>query len=128
MNCAHVLSFGRGDFFRTSWRVVHTLNAESPLLNRETRMKIEEAGGYWPAEMNNKDDVRDSIDFDQFLVTFRGFSKATGNEVYEHHVYTMADLNVGFQFGSILVQNPNGTIGVEPDFIDELKIQNGGLK
>ena len=114
-------------YFRTSWRVVHTLNAESPLVKKDIRKRVEENGGHWPSELNNHDDVKNSIDFDQFLVSFRGLSKATGNEVYGHHVYRMDDINVGMQFKSILVQNENGSIGIEPDYIDELKLQHGGL-
>lgn len=112
-------------YFKTSWRVLHTLNAMSPLLKKAARKKVVQAGGYWPADMNNEDAVRNSIDFDQLLVSFRGLSKATGNEVYGHHVYKMEDLRVGYQFKSILVQNLNGTIGVAPDFIDDIKEQNG---
>jgi len=114
-------------YFRTSWRVVHTLNAESPLLTKAARMKVEKAGGYWPSEMNNVKSVSDSIDFDQFLVTFTGLSKVTGGDVYAQRVYTKENLRIGMQFQSILVQNRNGTIGVRPDDIDELKCQNGGI-
>jgi hypothetical protein len=117
----------RHPYFRTSWRVAHTLNQDSPLLSKALRKKIKDGGGYWPVEMNNHYDIRDHIDFDQFLVSFRGLSKATGNEVYAHQVYKKDDIKVGFQFKSILVQNPNGSIGVQPDDIDELKIQDGGF-
>ena len=118
---------GKHPYFRTSWRCSHTLNADSPLLTKATREKIRNAGGYWPSELNNADDVEKSIDFDQFLVSFRGLSKATGNEVFDHQVYKMKDIRFGHQFKSILIQNVNKTIGVEPDYIDETKIQSGGL-
>eukprot|EP00551_Chaetoceros_affinis_P004521 CAMPEP_0203675716 /NCGR_PEP_ID=MMETSP0090-20130426/21931_1 /ASSEMBLY_ACC=CAM_ASM_001088 /TAXON_ID=426623 /ORGANISM="Chaetoceros affinis, Strain CCMP159" /LENGTH=655 /DNA_ID=CAMNT_0050542023 /DNA_START=321 /DNA_END=2288 /DNA_ORIENTATION=- len=116
----------RHPYFRTSWRVVHTLNEESPLLSKSMRNKIKDNNGYWPKDMYTPDEIENSIDFDQFLVSFRGLSKTSGSDVYAHHVYKKKDVKVGYQFASILVQNPNGSIGVEPDFIDELKEQDGG--
>lgn len=113
-------------YFRTSWRVVHTLNEESPLLSKSMRNKIKNNKGYWPRDMYTPGIIKDSIDFDQFLVSFRGMSKSSGTDVYAHQVYKKEDLRIGYQFSSILVQNPNGSIGVEPDYIDELKVQDGG--
>jgi hypothetical protein len=112
-------------YFRTSWRVMHTLNEDSPLLSRALRKKIKKGGGYWPDEMNNKEDVEESISFDQFLVSFTGMAKSTGNEVYEHHVYKKKDLRVGKQFRSILSENVNGGISVETDAINDIKSQDG---
>lgn len=117
----------RHPYFLTSWRLQHTLNHLSPLLTKEARKKITQADGYWPNDMNNAYDVQRSIDFDQILISFQGISKATGNHVYGHQVYTKEDLRVGYQFKSILVHNFKGSIPVvEPDFIDDIKDQNGG--
>ncbi len=114
-------------YFRTSWRIAHTLNEESPLLKKEVRKKIIANGGTWPAELNNCDAIEDSIDFDQFLVSFKGISKSTGTDVYSHHVYTKEDLRIGYQFKSILVSNANGSLGIVPEDIDEIKAQYGGI-
>ncbi len=113
-------------YFRTSWRVVHTLNEESPLLSKTMRKQIKENNGFWPRHLYTPDIIRENIDFDQFLVSFRGLSKSSGSDVYAHQVYTKENLRVGYQFSSILVQNPNGTIGVEADYIDDIKEQEGG--
>jgi len=91
-------------YFTSSWNVAHTLNAESPLLTKEARTKVEQCGGYWPSDMNNEDAIRNGIDFDQFLVGFTGLSKVTGGDVYSHHVYKKEDIHVGYQFSSILVK------------------------
>lgn len=109
--------------FNASWRVIHTLDEKSPLLNKEVRNKIKKAGGFWPADLNNVEGLEKSIDFDQFLVSFDGLSKATGSNVYAHKVYKMDNLNIGYQFESILEQKPNGTIGVRADDIDKIKEQ-----
>mmetsp|Transcript_23790 Transcript_23790/g.35371 ORF Transcript_23790/g.35371 Transcript_23790/m.35371 type:complete len:522 (+) Transcript_23790:295-1860(+) len=114
-------------FFKTTWRVVHTLNAESPLLTKSARKRVMECGGYWPADMNNVVAVEQSIDFDQFLISFSGLSKATGCDVYKHHTYKKRDVKVGYQFKSILTANRDGSIGVEENDINEIKVQDGGF-
>ncbi len=114
-------------YFRSSWRVLHTLNQESPLLTKEVRKKITDNGGSWPAELNKEEAIRDSIDFDQFLVSFKGLSKSTGTKVYSHQVYTKEAIRVGYQFKSILVSNPDGSLGIVPEDIDQIEPQHGGI-
>ncbi len=114
-------------FFKRTWSVFHTLNEESPLLTKSARKRVQENGGYWPADMNNIVDVRNSIDFDEFLISFNGLSKATGSDVYGYKMYKPKDLQVGYQFKSMLVENRNGSISVEDDDIDEVTVQEGGF-
>lgn len=114
-------------YFRTSWRVLHTLDMNSPLLTKNVRNKIRDAGGSWPAALNTKEEIEKCIDFDQLLVSFRGLSKSTGTEVYSHHVYTKDDMKIGYQFRSILVSNANGSLGIVPEDVDEIDPQYGGI-
>ena len=106
-------------YFRTTWGVTHTLDEKSPLVTKSARTRIEENKGYWPNDLNNEKGVEESIDFDQLLVSFRGMSKSSGSDVYLHHCYTKDDMDVGYQFESILVQELHGKIGVETDDIDK---------
>ena len=114
-------------YFRTSWRVLHTLNEDSPLLTKDVRNQIRDAGGSWPAALNTKEELEKCIDFDQLLVSFRGLSRSTGTEVYSHHVYTKKNLKIGYQFRSILVSNANGSLGIVPEDVDKYDPQYGGI-
>lgn len=105
--------------FNLSWSVSHKLDENSPLLKKEMRNEIKNAGGRWP--VNRKEELKKSIHFDQFLVSFSGFCKATGTDIYAHKVYTMDDLKFGYQFESILVQNQDGSIGLNTNDIDHTK-------
>ncbi len=107
--------------FNTSWIVKHTLNEFSPLVKKEVRNKIRD--GMWPSNLNTEDGVKESIDFDQLLVSFKGMSKATGTDVYAHKVYKMDNLEFGRKFESILQRKSNGGIGVISDDIDKTKPQ-----
>jgi hypothetical protein len=113
--------------FNTSWLLTHTLNADSSLLKKSVRKKILNNGGYWPPSLDTEEDIKDSIDFDQILVSFKGSSQSTGNDVYHNHVYKLDDLHVGFEFQSMLV-NVNGVMGVDDDKIDNIKPQKSNPK
>jgi hypothetical protein len=106
-------------YFRTTWGVTHTLDEKSPLVTKSARTRIEENQGFWPNDLNNEKGVEESIDFDQLLVSFRGMSKVSGSDVYLHHCYSKDDMDIGYQFDSILVQKSHGKIGVETDDIDK---------
>ena len=78
--------------------------------------------------MNNVVDVRGSIDFDEILISFNGLSQSTGCDVYGHKKYVKEDLQVGYEFKSILMGNPSGTcICVEIDDIDKVQVQEGNF-
>lgn len=110
--------------FTTSWMITHTLDENSPLVKREIREKIKTASGRWPEELANEKTIKDSVDFDQFLVSFRGLSKSSGTEVYASKVYKKDDLRFGYQFKSILTQRRNGRLSVVSSEIDAIKPQS----
>lgn len=114
-------------YFTTTWRVMHELNENSPLLSKALRKEIKENKGHWPADKSHEKAVTDAIDFDQLMICFSGMSAATCSEVSHNHVYEKKDMKVGYQFKSILM-NSNGTLYVKPGDIDEIKLQDARRK
>lgn len=110
-------------FFHTTWVVSHTLDARSPLLTKEARKAIRKEGGYWPKGLYNKEGLENAIDFDQFLVSFEGQSKSTGQTVYEQHMFTKEDVKCGWEFKSVLMRNPDGSIFVRVGDVNLIKKQ-----
>ena len=108
-------------FFRRVWRVSHVLDDHSPLLCKSMRQKIFDNGGFWPPHMTRLQDLKDSIDFDNFLVSFTGLSNTTFGEVFKQKVYTSDDLLYGYSFKSIFVKKADGSIGVLADEIDHVR-------
>ena len=108
-------------FFRRVWRVSHVLDDHSPLLCKSMRQKIFENGGFWPPHMTHLQDLKDSIKFDNFMVSFTGLSNTTFGEVFKQKVYTPNDLLYGYSFKSIFVKKADGSIGVLSDEIDRVR-------
>lgn len=107
-------------FFRSSWRVIHTLDADSPLLTKKVRRIVRKAGG-WPKSLNNHKEVKDAIHFDSILVTFKGTSNISGASVYSQTAYKMDCLRIGYEFKSVLMQNIDGSIFVRCADVDEIR-------
>lgn len=63
-------------YFRRVWFGRHRLDENSPLLTPAARNRVKLNGGFWPADMNNYQSIKDSIHFRHMLVNFRGTSKA----------------------------------------------------
>lgn len=110
-------------FFSTTWVVSHVLDARSPLLTKEARKAIRKEGGYWPKGLFNKEGLENAIDFDQFLISFEGQSKSTGQTVYEQHIFTKEDVKCGWEFKSVLMRNPDGSIFVRVGDVNLIKKQ-----
>lgn len=114
-------------FFKRVWNICHQLDEHSPLLSNETRKRIKENGGFWPADMNNYAAVRASILFDQILVSLSGTSSAGANSIYAQKVYDYVDMNIGYRFANVLYRSPrDGSIGVDHTMLNDVLEQAGG--
>lgn len=114
-------------FFKRVWMIRHTLDERSPLLNIHARQMVQQSGGFWPNELNSAEGVRNSLQFDQLLVSFSGMSNADANTVYAQHIYDSIDVLVGYQFVNMLYNNPSdGALRIDPNLISDVKQQDGG--
>lgn len=113
----------RHPFFRATWVVSHVLDATSPLLKKSVRERIKDNDGFWPEDLQSIEGIKDSIHFDQFLVSFSGRSKIAGGTVYRQKIYTMENLKIGYVFKSLLMRNPDNTIFVRVNDIDMVQKQ-----
>jgi hypothetical protein len=114
-------------FFRRIWLVRHTLDCNSLLLKPHVRDLLRQHNGYWPQELNNYESIRASIGFDQILVSLSGTSNADGKAVYAHHVYHMADVNIGYCFVDALYRDHrDGSLRVDQSLINDVMEQQGG--
>lgn len=110
-------------FFKSTWLVTHKLDVSSPFLTRSARKKVCANGGYWPEGLNNVEGIKKSIDFDQFLVSFMGTNKISGSNVYAQMIYTKDNVKYGYEFKSILMQNPDNSILVRDSDINFVQKQ-----
>ncbi|GAX10050.1 hypothetical protein FisN_25Lh099 [Fistulifera solaris] len=113
-------------FFKRVWLVKHVLNQDSPILKPRIRRMIRRNGGHWPQKLNSYASIRDSLQFNQILVSFNGVSNASSIDVYAQRIYDFYDLNIGYQFVNILYRSENGAVGVDIDLINDVREQNGG--
>lgn len=83
--------------------------------------------GFWPRELNDYESVRDSVEFDQILVSLTGTSNADANSVYAQHVYHKVDVNIGYRFVNALYRDPSdGNLRVDAKLINDVHEQAGG--
>lgn len=114
-------------FFKRVWFVRHTLNESSPILKPSVRRMVQLNGGSWPEPLNSHSRVRESIHFDQILVTFSGISNVDANAVYEQKAYDMRDMYVGYRFASLIYRNhADGSLRMDPGLISDITEQDGG--
>lgn len=113
-------------FFKRIWTVQIELNAECPLLSREARKLVLENGGFWPDSLNNYQSIRNSITFNNILISFSGTSYTNASTVFAHKVYSRNDMFVGFQFANILYRNDLGALMVDKALINDCREQYGG--
>jgi hypothetical protein len=113
-------------FFKRVWLARHVLDETSPLLKPRVRRQIRKNGGSWPARLNNCTAIRDSLQFNQILVSLNGVSNVSASDVYAQKIYDFVDINVGYQFVNILYRDTDGTLGVDTDLINDVREQNGG--
>jgi len=113
-------------FFKRVWLARHVLDEHSPILKARVRRQIRKNGGNWPERLNNYSAIRDSLRFNQILVSLNGVSNVSASDVYAQKIYDFVDINIGYQFVNILYRDSDGSLGVDTDLINDVREQNGG--
>ena len=85
----------------------------SPLLTPSARRLVRKNHGFWPESLNSYQGVKDSIQFNQILVSLVGVSNITGSEVYAQKVYDYVDRVVGYQFVNVLYKADDDSLRVD---------------
>lgn len=110
-------------FFQRVWRFVHVLDEYSPLLSQSVRNRIKK-DGQWPSDLSNQKAIEDNLEFDQILVSFSGLANVTADEVFEQKIYEKKDLEIGFQFCSMLARDSNGALTVRLEDLNKIRKQD----
>jgi hypothetical protein len=114
-------------FFKRVWIVRHRLDETSPLLKPHARHMVRLCGGFWPTQLNSYEKVRESIHFDQILVSMSGTSNADANAVYAQKGYDFIDVCVGYRFVNQLYRDEgDGALRVDTSLISDVHEQAGG--
>ena len=113
-------------FFKRVWLARHKLDEYSPVLKPRVRRLIKRNGGRWPERLNSYVGIRDSLQFNQILVSLNGVSNISASEVYAQRIYDYVDINCGYQFVNLLYRDADGNLGVDIDLINDVREQNGG--
>jgi hypothetical protein len=121
-----VIEAGQHPLFKRVWLARHVLDETSPLLTPRTRKAIMKNGGYWPDHLNSYAGVRESIEFNQILVSLYGVSNVSAAEVYAQKIYNFVDVNVGYQFVNLLYRGEADQLQVDIDLINDVREQIGG--
>lgn len=82
-------------FFKRVWLARHVLDENSPILKHRVRRQIRRNGGSWPDRLNNCNAIRDSLKFNQILVSLNGVSNVSASDVYAQKIYDFVDVNIG---------------------------------
>jgi hypothetical protein len=113
-------------FFKRVWVVKHVLDHDSPILKPRVRRMIRQNGGHWPQTLNSCESIRQSLHFNQILVSLSGLSNVSSIDVYAQRIYDFHDLNISYQFVNILYRDSGGAVGVDIDLINDVREQDGG--
>lgn len=113
-------------FFKRVWVVRHILDENSPILRPRVRRQVRRNDGYWPERLNNASDIRESLCFNQILVSLNGVSNVSASDVFSQKIYDYVDVNIGYQFVNILYKDQDGSIGVDTELINDVREQRGG--
>ena len=114
-------------FFKRVWLGRHTLDETSPILKPRVRRQIRRNGGFWPERLNNYKAVRESLQFNQILVSLNGVSNVSASDVYAQKIYDFVDINVGYQFVNVLYKDEStDTLKVDTELINDVREQKGG--
>lgn len=113
-------------YFRRVWFGRHRLDENSPLLTPAARNRVKLAGGYWPADMNNYQSIKKSIQFRHILVCISGTSNANAASVYAQKVYDRVDVNVGYRFVPMNYHTDDGLLTTDPYLLNAVSRQRGG--
>jgi hypothetical protein len=73
-------------FFRRVWVARHILDADSPILKHKVRRQIRKNGNQWPRKLNNASGIRESLQFNQILVSLTGVSNISACDVYAQKI------------------------------------------
>jgi hypothetical protein len=113
-------------FFKRVWLARHVLDDSSPILKSRVRRQIRRNNGHWPEKLNNYAAIRDSLQFNQILVSLNGVSNVSASYVYAQKIYDFVDINVGYQFVNILYRDIDESLRVDTDLINDVREQTGG--
>jgi hypothetical protein len=114
-------------FFKRVWLARHILDDTSPLLTHKVRRAIRRNGGFWPSHLNNYEAVRNSLQFNQILVSLNGVSNVSAAHVYAQKIYDVVDVSIGYQFVNVLNRDgSDGALKVDTTLINDVREQNGG--
>jgi hypothetical protein len=117
---------GSHPLFKRVWHARHTLDESSPIVKPSVRRQIRRLGGSWPEKLNSHVGVRESLLFNQILVSLTGVANISASTVYAQKIYDYNDCNIGYQFVSVLACNLEGKVQVDMDLINDVREQNGG--
>mmetsp|Transcript_38456 Transcript_38456/g.54121 ORF Transcript_38456/g.54121 Transcript_38456/m.54121 type:complete len:502 (+) Transcript_38456:80-1585(+) len=112
-------------FFKRVWLARHVLDENSPILSPRVRRQIRKNNGYWPEHLNSYQGVKESLRFNQILVSLNGVSNVSASDVYAQKIYDHVDCNVGYQFVNLLYRDGD-QLKVDTDLINDVREQDGG--
>lgn len=73
-------------FFKRCWVATHILDEHSPIVKPRIRRLIRKNGGYWPEKLNSYSSIRESLQFNQILVSLNGVSNISASDVYAQKI------------------------------------------
>lgn len=97
-------------FFKRVWLARHVLDETSPIVKPRVRRQIRRNGGTWPDSLCTWNAIRDSLQFNQILVSLNGVSNVSASDVYAQKIYDFVDINVGYQFVNVLYKDTDGAL------------------
>lgn len=112
-------------FFKRVWLARHVLDENSPILSPRVRRQIRKNQGFWPEHLNSYQGVKESLRFNQILVSLNGVSNVSASDVYAQKIYDHVDCNVGYQFVNLLYRDGE-QLKVDTDLINDVREQDGG--
>ena len=114
-------------FFSRVWVGRHTLDGNSPLLNKFARSMIRQNGGYWPADWNNPHDIRNALQFTDLIVTLTGISNVSASTVHAYKRFKYGDVLVGYTFANMLfAEQDSSRLLVDHSLVNDVIEQEGG--
>lgn len=113
-------------FFKRVWVGRHVLDETSPIVKPKVKRQIRRNKGFWPARLNNHEGVRDSLQFNQILVSLNGVANVSASDVYAQKIYDFVDVNIGYQFVNILYKDKDSSLKLDIDLLNDVREQNGG--
>lgn len=89
--------------FKRTWVGKHILNKDSPLLKENVKQRLRRNDNKWPDDLYDAGGIKNSLEFNQIIVSITGVSNVSGSDVYAHNIYQFNDVVIGFEFVDILV-------------------------